>query len=189
MVQVDWLWAALIGVGGSVVGGAVGGWYALRAGRQQWRRDRADARSERSWQAALAIAESAASLQESVLIWAAGGCDLDAFGLAANVFARAAAVQGLLLTDRDLRSRVDNHVRLVMTLASLSKVGTLTPLVQPVRLHGEALIEAIDAHVNGVTLPAYRPPPLNDIAGLIAWPSESSGLPADPPPGAAILGG
>lgn len=26
-----WLWAALIGVGGSAVGGLIGGWYVLRA--------------------------------------------------------------------------------------------------------------------------------------------------------------
>jgi hypothetical protein len=62
--------AALIGAGGSVVGGIVGGWFAIIAARGQWRRDRADARAERSRQAAVSIAESVASMEEALVAWA-----------------------------------------------------------------------------------------------------------------------
>jgi len=46
-VNLDWLWAALIGVGG---------WYVLKADQQ---RDREDSRTDRSRQSAMAIAEAA----------------------------------------------------------------------------------------------------------------------------------
>src|SRR5260370_39377162 len=73
--DLSWLWAALIGVVGgvvgAVVGGTVGGRYVLRAGQQQWLRDREDARKDRSQQAAMAIAESAASMEDAVVTWVA----------------------------------------------------------------------------------------------------------------------
>jgi hypothetical protein len=33
------------------------------------------------------------------------------------------------------------------------------------------VIEALDAHYNDAALPSYRPLPMNDAAGLIAWPT------------------
>lgn len=68
--DLSWLWSALIGVVGAIVGGLLGGWCALRAVRQQWLRDREDSKRDRSGQAAFAIAESSADLEQAVISWA-----------------------------------------------------------------------------------------------------------------------
>jgi len=170
----------------------VSGWYVLLAGRQQWQRDRQDARKDRSQLAASAIAESAASLEEAVvtwvarssapgeraLTWVANNLALDALGAVLNAFSRTATVQCIALTDRDLRDRVMNHVKLVMTLANFSRAGPITQLVEPVRRHSGALIEAIEAHCNETALPPYQPPPLDDLPGLLAWQPPSTNPPA-----------
>ncbi len=49
--DLTWLWAALIGFAGALVGG----WFVLLAGRQQRRGDREDARKDRSQQATMAM--------------------------------------------------------------------------------------------------------------------------------------
>lgn len=119
--------AALIGAGGSVVGGFVGGWLALLAGSRQGRRDVAARRTERSHQAALAIAESLAALELAVATWTARQSDAIALRVAFNLFAQTAAVQAIALTDGDLRSRVRTHTELVGRLGRRGLGHARTP--------------------------------------------------------------
>lgn len=162
--------AATIGAAGSVIGGVVGGWFTLRAGHRQWQRDRSDSQAERSHQAALALAEAVAGLDEAVVTWEARPADADALRRAFNLFSRTAAVQSIALSDDTLRRRVRTHLELVGRFAALA--GTIpqaTALIPAVRRHTDALIEALDAHVNRKALPLYQAPPLNDVAGLLRW--------------------
>lgn len=163
----------MIGAGGSVVGGAVVGWFTIVAARGQWKRDRdrADARLERSRQAAISIAESVASMEEALVAWSAGQSSVAALRAAFNAFSRTAAVQSIALTESTLRNRVRRHVELLARIATLSETaaGSVGGLVPTARRHADAVIEALDAHYNGAALPTYRPLPLNDAAGLITW--------------------
>ena len=161
----------MIGAGGSVVGGIVGGWFAIMAVRGQWKRDRADARAERSHQAAMSIAESVASMEEALVAWAAGESSLVALRAAFNAFSRTAAVQSIALSDSALRQRVRRHVELLARVATIaeSTPANAAALVPTARRHASAVIEAVDAHCNDAALPWYQPLPLNDAAGLIGW--------------------
>ncbi len=165
--------AALIGAGGSVVGGIVVGWFTVMAARAQWKRDRADTRAERSRQAAMSIAESVASMEETLVAWSAGQSDLVALRSAFNAFSRTAAVQSIALTESTLRQRVRRHVELLARVATLAETapGSVGALVPAARRHADAVIEALDAHYNDAALPSYRPLPMNDAVGLIAWPA------------------
>lgn len=163
--------AALIGVGGSLVGGIVGGWFALLAARGQAKRDRETARVERSHQAAMSIAESLASMEEALVAWAADQSDLTSLRAAFNAFSRSAAVQSIALTDSALRQRVRRHVELLARIATIAErtPANAAALVPTARRHADALIESLDAHYNDATLPSYQPLPLEDAAGLIGW--------------------
>jgi hypothetical protein len=162
--------AAAIGAGGSLIGGVVGGWFALRAGHKQWQRDREDPRTERSHQAAMAIAVAVASMEEAVVTWNAHPEDTDALRASFNIFSRTAAVQSIVLTDDALRQRVRIHTELAVRLAALAgKTDAAAALTATVRRHADALIGALDAHVNGNPLPPYQPPPLDNAAGLVSW--------------------
>lgn len=112
--------AALIGDGGSVVGGIVGGWFAIVAVRSQWKRDRASIRADRSHQAALSIAESMASVDDTLVALskglaspASGRVSLQPLQAAVNTFIRTDAVQSMALTDEALRERVRTHTELL----------------------------------------------------------------------------
>lgn len=184
--------AALIGVGGSVVGAAIGGWFAIMATRGQWKRDRADARGERSRQAAMSIAESVASLEEALVTWSAGQSDLVALRAAFNAFSRTAAVQSIALTGSTLRERVRRHIELVARVATIAETNPTgaAALVPTARRHADAVIEALDAHYNDAALPSYRPLPMQDAAELLTWPSppaQGNGQPAaDGTPGGTV---
>jgi hypothetical protein len=80
--------------------------------------------------------------------------------VAFNAFSRSAAVQSIALTDGDLRTRVRNHARLAGLLCVVAeRGGGVGPrLSDTVRLHADAVIEAIDAHVNDQRLPSYIAP-------------------------------
>jgi hypothetical protein len=65
---VAWI-AAVIGAAGSVIGGFIGGGFALWAARRQAQRDRKDARTDRSHQSALAIAHDIGGLEEAIVAW------------------------------------------------------------------------------------------------------------------------
>jgi hypothetical protein len=171
----DWLFAAAIGVGGSVLGGLTGGWFALHAGNAQWQRDREASRTDHSHQAALAIAGDIASLQGAVETWSARHEDVNALVAAFNAFSLSAAVQSIGLIDDELRRRISYHTLLARELSASAGVhgavpsqsalaGTVQTLAETVRRHTEAVLEAIDAHVNGQPLPPYQPPPVDTTA-------------------------
>jgi hypothetical protein len=165
--------AALIGAGGSVIGGIVGGGFAILAVRGQWKRDRANNREDRSRRAAISIAESAASVEETLVMWSARQTqsDLAVLRSAVNAFSRTAAVQSIALTDDPLRQRVRAHMQLlarVSLLAEQSAAGGVA-LSESARRHTDAMVEALESHYHGDALPPYHPLPLNDLDGLIAW--------------------
>lgn len=72
--------------GSSVVGGFVGGWFVLRADRRQWQRDHQAVRTDRSHEAALAIADSVALLDEAVANWVGQPFEIDALRAAFNLY-------------------------------------------------------------------------------------------------------
>ena len=198
---VVWL-AAIIGAAGSVVGGFVGGFVALLGARKQAQRDREDARADRSHQAAMSIAGGMASVVVAIVVWKeaaeqaarAGAVDVGnvqrgaAIGqsmtdvtratagmrAAATEFGQVAAVQGLALTDGDLASRVVSHIRLVAFLCRFAEQsGTAGPqLSDTVQRHAQAVVDAIEAHVNGRPLPGYAPLPPLEVSRaqeIVGW--------------------
>jgi hypothetical protein len=169
--------AAIIGAAGSVVGGAIGGWITLLATRRQSERDRERSHVDRSHQAAMSIAESISTLEEAIVIWAAGQSDPGTLRIAFNVFARTAAVQGIAIVDAVLRQRVRTHVELTGTLSALADQRLTRGLVEPVWRHTDAVIEALEAHYADAPLPPYQKPPADDAAALLTW----TPTPSDPP--------
>lgn len=142
--------------------------------------DRAEARDDRSGQAALSIAESIASTEEALVAWSAGQSSLVELRAAFNAFSRAAEVQSTALTDRVLRNRVRRHIELLARVAGFaqSTPAGATALIPTARLHAGAVIEALDAQYNNAALPPYQPLPMDDAAGLIGWqlnPAQSRG--------------
>jgi len=187
----DWLLAAALGAGGSILGGLAGGWFALRAGNSQWQRAREAARVDRSHQAALAIAAEIASLEGAVETWCARQEDANALVAAFNNFSLSAAVQIIGLTDDELRRRIRYHIWLVGKFSASAGQHDASPiqteaaegmpdLAELVRGHSEAVLEAIDAHVNGRPLPPYQPPLVdNAIKSLTTKPPPN--VPIDRP--------
>lgn len=159
-----------------MVGGIVGGWFALVAVRSQWRRDRAEARADRSHQAALSIADAIPSMEVALVTWSVGQSSSVALRTAFNAFSGTAAVQSIALTDSALRQRVRIHVELLSRVATLAETApaNAAALVWTARLHANAVIEALEAHYNDAALPSYRPLPMNDVEGLIKWQPRSA---------------
>lgn len=148
--------ATLIGVGGSVVGGAVGGWLTMLAGSQQSRRDREDGRLERSKQAAMDVAAAWPVLEEALMDRADGKISANALHKAFNVFSRTATMQSIPITNDLLRKHIRSHVMSV--LAATRYVDDLEQLslrVETLRNSGEKMCQAIDAHYHDKPLPLY----------------------------------
>lgn len=200
--SIAWI-AAVIGAGGSVVGGVVGGLFAVWVGRRQARQDRADARTARSHQAALSIAHEVGSLDEAIVAWNAAAGQASRAGTIGvgnvqrsaaigqamteaartvsemravfNEFSRSATVQSIGLTDDDLRSRVRDHAELAGLLCLVAEMRGADGLLLSdiVRLHSRAVLDAINAHVNGRPLPSYTPlprrPEVDALQELLKW--------------------
>jgi hypothetical protein len=174
VASLDWLWAALIGVAGSAVGGLVVGRYAIRAGHKQWERDREDSRTDRSRQSAIVIAGAVGAMEVAIVKWQAEPADpveIAALMAAFNMFSVSVTVQSLALTDVDLRSRVRAHQTFVGILGAQAGQGGTAPqrLAGRVRMHADIVLEALGAYVNGTPLPRYQPLPLTDDAALARW--------------------
>jgi hypothetical protein len=155
--------AAVIGAGGSVIGGIVGGWFTLRAGHRQWQRDREDSRTERSRQAALAVAEAVADMERAVATWEVHSGeevhsgDIDALRGAFAVFSRTVSIQSMPLIDDTLRQRLRDHAVQVHSLVAAA--GTTPPAadaISEVQRRADALIEALDAYQRKPTTPNVR---------------------------------
>ena len=128
----------------------------------------------------MSIAESVASMEEALVAWSACQNSLTALRSAFNAFSRTAAVQSIALTESTLRQRVRRHVELLARVATLAETapGSVRALVPAARRHADAVIEALDAHYNDAALPSYRPLPMDDASGLIAWPTAAPAEPA-----------
>jgi hypothetical protein len=165
------LYAALLGVGGSVLGGIVGGWYAVRAGHNQWKRDRADALMDRSREAAMSIADAVGAMHVALATWIASQPQIEDLKAAFNVFSRTVAMQSLAVSDDVLRGRVRTHQTLVGYTCSFAErgVAATAQLAEKCLANGDTLLDALSAHVHGKALPPYTPPPLQDAKSLVAW--------------------
>jgi hypothetical protein len=147
---VAWI-AAIIGAGGSVIGGIVGGLFVLWVGRRQAQQDRAASRADRSHRAAMSIAEDLAALEEAIAVWKAAAEQVtrarvtgsgnvqqpavlgqamtqasrraSEMRIAFNTFSRSATVDSFGLTDGDLRARVRAHTRLAGLLCVIAEQG------------------------------------------------------------------
>jgi gas vesicle protein len=157
--DISGLESALIGVGGAIIGGAVGGWFALLAAGQQSKRERMESRKERSRQAAMEIADAWPVLEEVLLSRAAGTGTTSQLDQAYNQFARTATTRSIPISDLELRRRIRNHVDLAFLLTDHNTPqGVLAEKVASLRDHGDAMRQAIAAHYNDSLLPAYTDP-------------------------------
>jgi hypothetical protein len=167
--DLSWLWAALIGVGGAVVGGIVGGWYVMRTNRQQSQRDREDVRTDRSRQAALAIASAIGELITAMVAWRID-CDDQKLGASLVPFNLTAGIQNLALADDEVRARVVNDVYLAASIPSLPDDSESAKVIaDAICRHSQEVIDALGKHVHGRQLPPYEAPPLNDAEALMSW--------------------
>jgi hypothetical protein len=172
--DLSWLWAALIGVGGAVGGalggGIVGGRYVLRASADEFERDRAADRIDRSRNAAIAIAGEAERLRDSVRAWRTGG-DADALADACSVYYRASFVQVLLISNPDVADRIADHAVLSSQLADVAKrdKNKAAVLANAVDEHTNALAKTVTEYVLDRPLPVYPPLPAGESAALVKW--------------------
>jgi hypothetical protein len=169
--------AALIGAGGAIVGGLVGGWFALLAAHRQWSRDREDRRSDQSRQAALEIAEASNLLEEAFLARAVERISGDELTRAFNTFSQIASMRSIAIIDPQIRKRVRDHQLLGFAYMTFShEPEKLSPYADRLRVHGEAMTAAIEAYYNGKLLPPYQSIPLASTDQILAW------KPTPPPP-------
>jgi hypothetical protein len=181
VANLDWLWAAVIGAGGALIGGGFGGWFVLAAGHKQWQRDRESSRTDRSREAAMAIAGAVGEMEVAIVAWQAepdGQEKIAALMAAFNMFSMSVAIQSLALTDDDLRSRVRAHQTFVGVLGRQARADSSTALliVGQVRKHTDELLDALGAHVHGTALPPYQPLPLDDAKALLSWRPAPRGM-------------
>jgi len=88
----------------------------------------------------------------------------------------AVAVQGLALTDLELRSRVRNQTDLAAAFLRVAgKGGGAAPqLADTVQRHATVVLSALGAHVDDTALPRYQAPDLTNGSGLLSWGWASS---------------
>jgi hypothetical protein len=176
-MALDWLWAALIGSGGAVIGGWVAGRYTVRAASQQFASDREAAREDRSHLAAAALSNEASRMQSAAWAWAKNG-DGDAFEAAWFRFQQAVVVQSMVLTDDAVGHRVADYLTVTGSLLNLARERRPdNDLVWAVNRVHDIVQLSLAAHIKGEPLPDYQPPPLNDLAALRRWGTESPELP------------
>ena len=157
--DISGLTAALIGLGGSVIGGAVGGWFTLMAGKRQSRSEREAVRVERSRQAAMDIASAWPVLEEALLARASGKISADDLHTAFNTFSRTATMQSIPITNDKLRRRIRGHLELAFSSTLYADdPEQLSSKVGPLRANGGAISDSIDAYYNDKPLPAYSGP-------------------------------
>jgi hypothetical protein len=163
--------AALIGAGGSVLGGLVGGWYALRAGHKQRERDRRDTRLDRSRQAAMSIADALGMMTGTLATWNNTPQKLAELGTANNMFSLTVTVQSIALIDGELRDRIHRTKNLVcFTSETAQRYGSaIQLLIEKTQLNSDAVLTALAAHIHGRPLPPYNPPPERNAHALADW--------------------
>lgn len=167
----DWLWAALIGVGGATIGGVASGWVVVIAGRRQWQRDREDAQRDRSQQAAEAIADALAAMDAAVVVWQANQHDTESLRLAYGDCARGVRIQMMTMKDQVLRDRLNRHMQATSIFVSNAIKGARAAqaMSETIRRHTQAMISALEACVSGQPLPAYKALDPKDPSALANW--------------------
>jgi hypothetical protein len=170
MSDLDWLFAGLLGAGGSVLGGAVGGWYALRGVHQQWKRDRQDFQMDRSHQAAIAIGQAVSTVAGAIDTWELHH-DNDALKNAYHSFTDTVYFQNFLVEDREVRSRVFNHIGVIgaFVAEAMTSDGPTETTIRTMRRHTNEVIRTLYCHVDNEVLPAYQAPPLKKGFTVLGW--------------------
>jgi hypothetical protein len=167
------LWLqALIGFGGAVVGGA----FVVWAGSLQWRRDRRDAKADRSQMAAKIILGRLMVLAYATTAWF-DSYDTQALSRAKDDFIITAIPEVPSISDDRVGKMVATHMdfagHLVRVAASTSMPGraaeNTVKLAKAWRLHAATLAAALTAHIRGDPLAPYQPPDLANDAALIEW--------------------
>lgn len=163
----------LIGFAGAIIGAIVGGLFVQGATRRQWKRDRRD-------QAGRRLLDSLFQLEGVFATWLAGeSLSIAEVANAFNSFSSAWTTELPFIEDDRVRTRVREHVGLCHPLLMIAKDMSSAPpkaIIEAVRRHAELVIETLQAHVSGASLPPYPPLPrtkggIVDLDGLIAWPT------------------
>ena len=171
------LWLqALIGFGGAVIGALIGGSFVVWAGSLQWRRDRRDARIERSQAAAKMILGRLMVLAYAMTAWFESH-DTPELSRAKDDFIITAIPEVPTLSDDRVGKMVAMHMdfaaHLVRVASSTALPGhaaeNTVKLAMAWRLHAATLAAALTAHIRGDPLAPYRVPDLTDDSALIAW--------------------
>jgi hypothetical protein len=170
----DQIEQAIIGFGSAIIGAIVGGSFVLHAARTQERRDEKEA----SRQAAKRILTVLGLVEGVLATWKAGqvlpqGEAATAF----NTFSTATVADLPFILDEQLCERVRAHIELCAPLIGLGSEGKRLPpkIIDATRRHTDAVIEALQAHIRGKNLPAYKPLPKShagtvDLEQLVTWP-------------------
>ena len=155
-----------------LIGGAGGGWFVLRAGRQQFERDREANRLDRSHQAAITILKEADRMHGAVRTWARNQ-DTEAVEGAFDAFAEAVSIQLVTLIDNTAGDCWLDYLALVAEILESTHDERIDPkLVEAERRQYSTLLTTIGYHVEGRTPPTYEPPPLGDLTALRNWGNE-----------------
>jgi hypothetical protein len=163
----DLLLAALIGAGGSLIGGVVGGGFVLLAGRQQFKATRLD----RSHQAALTVLSQAGAMHTAVMAWSRNPDAQALFG-AFKTFGQGATTQIAVISDGSVGACLKDYADLIDKILEIAGQENAPNLDEAENRQYWTLINAISAHVHGDKPATYEPPPLDDLTALHNWGTE-----------------
>jgi hypothetical protein len=169
----DPVWVtALISGGSALLGAVVGSVITSRAGQALAKGERKAQRLRRSHEAASELIESIYTLSRAV-DYAIASTSPPLLAEASNDFSESVAPKLAWIEDEALTSRVRNHrtFAVAVGIGGTPKISRIPPpgLAEALGRHAEAILEGLEAHIQGIPLPAYREPPLRDIQGLIDW--------------------
>jgi len=177
----DQMLAGVIGFGSAILGAVVGGIFVLVAARGQWKNDRQGTVRQASRESARRLLAALVPL-EGTFATLLGGQRVVAAELNTifNAFSGVTTAELPFITDDQVARRVLAHVQPCWPLIRMAPTAPPPrPVLEAVRRHADAVTEALEAHIRGAPLLAYRPLPMDttgriDIHALIAWPGQGT---------------
>jgi hypothetical protein len=92
---------------------------------------------------------------------------------AANDFSQVVGAKLVWIEDAELEKRVLDHRSFARAvgIGGTPEIARVPPkvLLDSFGRHSQVTLDSLDAHIKGQPLPAYSPPPLDSIQGLIDW--------------------
>ncbi len=157
---------AAIAAGSAFIGAIVGGSFALRAGRQQWR----NSLKSRSHEAAARVLVALSALSRA-FVSQIELLDVDALAAAANVFVATATAELPFVRDEEVSKRLRAHIGVTLLLViSVQNVHKLLRDLANSLIKDESIvIHTLEAHVKDDPLPNSDPLPIGSVADLIQW--------------------